>query len=448
MQDVAVKRDSFGSKWGFILSCVGSAVGMGNIWMFPTRVSKYGGGTFLLPYFICVVVIGLTGVVGEMSFGRAMRSGPIGAFGKAMEQRTGNGGLGRLIGFIPMLGSLALAIGYSVVIGWIFRYTFSALSGSILNPASIDEYGAQFGGMATAFGNNTWQIIGLVISFAIMVFGIASGIEKVNKVMMPLFFAFFIGLAIYMAFQPGASDGYKYIFNINPSGLADPMVWVFALGQAFFSLSLAGNGTVIYGSYLGDDVNVVSSAVSVAIFDTMAALLAALVIIPAMATTGAQLDSGGPGLMFIFLPNLFKGMPGSRILVIVFFLAVLFAGVSSIINLFEAPIAAVEELFRLKRWQAVAIIGVLGTVVGVSIQGIVGNWMDFVSIYLCPLGAALAGIMFFWMCKKEFIEKEINKGREGLKPFGAGLITVGKFVFCGLTILVFILGIVIKGGIG
>lgn len=125
-----------------------------------------------------------------------------------------------------------------------------------------------------------------------------------------------------MAFQPGAAEGYRYIFRIEPEGLADPMTWVFALGQAFFSLSLAGNGTLIYGSYLKDSEDVTSAARKVAFFDTMAALLAALVIIPAMATTGSQLNEGGPGLIFIYLPNLFKSMPGSRILVIVFFTAV------------------------------------------------------------------------------------------------------------------------------
>ena len=297
--------------------------------MFPTRVSAYGGGTFLLPYFICVIVIGFSGVIEEMSFGRGTKSGPVGAFGKAMATK-GHERLGRVIGMIPMLGALALAIGYSVVLGWIIKYAVGAFTGSTIAPADIDEFGAAFGNMASAFGNNTWQLVGLFITFVIMALGIAGGIEKANKVMMPLFFFMFAGLAIYMLFQPGAVEGYRYIFQINPEGLMDPMTWVFALGQAFFSLSLAGNGTLIYGSYLSDKENVVESAASVALFDTCAAMLAALVIIPAIATTGAQLDQGGPGLMFIFLPNLLKGMPGSSILVIVFFAAVFLAGLTSL----------------------------------------------------------------------------------------------------------------------
>ena len=240
-------RDSWKSNWGFVLACIGSAVGMGNIWMFPTRVSKYGGGTFLLPYFLFVIIIGLSGVIGEMAFGRATRSGPIGAFGQAIASRGKNPKIGQAIGYLPVIGSLALAIGYSVIVGWILKYAAGSLTGSVLAQADIEGFGQAFGQMAAPFGNNFWQTVGIVITFIIMVCGISGGIEKINKVIMPLFFFLFLGLAVYMAFQPGAAEGYRYIFRIEPEGLADPMTWVFALGQAFFSLSLAGNGTLIYG---------------------------------------------------------------------------------------------------------------------------------------------------------------------------------------------------------
>lgn len=438
-------RDGFKSRWGFILACIGSAVGMGNIWLFPARVSKYGGATFLIPYFIFVVLIGSTGVIGEMAFGRATGMGPIGAFGKATEMRNGNKKIGETLGLIPVLGSLALAIGYSVVVGWIFKYTFGAFTGSVLINEGVDAFGALFGGTASAWGNNSWQIIGMVVSIVIMAFGVGGGIEKANKVMMPLFFLMFIGLAIYIATLPGAANGYKYIFVLEPAGLADPMVWIYALGQAFFSLSIAGNGTLIYGSYLSKKEDVPSSARMVAIFDTMAAMLAALVIIPAMATTGEQLSTGGPGLMFIFLPNIFKNMPGGSIIMIIFFVAVMFAGISSLINLFEAPIATIQEMFNLNRHVAVGIIGVIGIVVGLSIQGIVSTWMDICSIYICPLGAALAGIMFFWVCKEKFTLEQVNLAR--LKPLGKWFYPLAKYVFCGVTVLVLIVGGIL-GGIG
>ena len=178
-----------------------------------------------------------------------------------------------------------------------------------------------------------------------------SSIEKANKIMMPIFFALFVILGIYVGFQPGEQvKDTVAIFRVDPKAFADPTTWIFALGQAFFSLSVAGNGTLIYGSYLSDEEDIPASAERVALFDTIAAILATLVIIPAMATTGAQLDQGGPGLLFIFLPNLIKGMPGGWLIAIIFFVAVLLAGMTSLINLYEAPIATVQE--KLKAWKS------------------------------------------------------------------------------------------------
>ena len=439
------KRDGFNSKLGFILACIGSAVGMGNIWLFPYRMATYGGA-FLLVYLIFDVLIGFSGVIGEMNFGRSAKAGPIGAFGAAAASRgEDKRKLGQIVGALPMLGALALAIGYSVVVGWIFKYTVGSFTGSVLAPADPAGFGAAFGGMATTFGNNMWLIIALVVTFAIMTLGIAGGIEKANKIMIPLFYLMFVGLAIYVGFQPGASEGYKWMFTIDPKQFANPMLYVYALGQSFFSLSLAGNGTVIYGSYLSDDTDTVSSAVLIAIFDTLAAMLAALVIIPAMATTGAVLSESGPGLMFISLPYLFKAMPGGQIVMIVFFVAVLFAGLTSLVNLYEAPIATLQDNLKFSRPKAVVTIAVIGAVVSLCIQGIVSDWMDFVSIYICPLGAGLAGIFFAWVWGRKAVEDEVSKGHG--KPIGGWYYPLYKWLFCGLTLLVFLAGIRF-GGIG
>lgn len=438
------KRDSFNNKWGFILACIGSAVGMGNIWMFPTRVSMYGGGSYLIPYFIFVALIGFTGVIGEMSFGRATKSGPVDAFGYACETKNKRK-LGEVIGFIPVLGALAMAIGYTVVMGWILKYMIGAFTGKTLAPADTEGFAASFGSMASAFGNNVWQIVALVIGIIILMFGVGRGIEKANKIMMPVFFILFAVLGIYVAFQPGAIEGYKYIFRVDPEAFADPKTWIFALGQAFFSLSVAGNGTLIYGSYLSDNEDIPAAAGRVALFDTIAALLAALVIIPAMATTGAQLNQGGPGLMFIFLPALFKSMPGGYIVAIIFFVAVFMAGLSSLINLYEAPIATIQEKLHLGRKSSCAIIAVIALVVSICIQGIVSGWMDILSIYICPLGAGLAGIMFFWICGKKYVETQVNTGRD--KKFTDKFYPICKYIFCPVCFLVLILGIVL-GGIG
>lgn len=438
------KRDSFNNKWGFILACIGSAVGMGNIWMFPTRVSMYGGGSYLIPYFIFVALIGFTGVIGEMSFGRATKSGPVDAFGYACETKNKRK-LGEVIGFIPVLGALAMAIGYTVVMGWILKYMIGAFTGKTLAPADTEGFAASFGSMASAFGNNVWQIVALVIGIIILMFGVGRGIEKANKIMMPVFFILFAVLGIYVAFQPGAIEGYKYIFRVDPEAFADPKTWIFALGQAFFSLSVAGNGTLIYGSYLSDNEDIPAAAGRVALFDTIAALLAALVIIPAMATTGAQLNQGGPGLMFIFLPALFKSMPGGYIVAIIFFVAVFMAGLSSLINLYEAPIATIQEKLHLGRKASCAIIAAIALVVSICIQGIVSGWMDILSIYICPLGAGLAGIMFFCVCGKKYVETQVNTGRD--KKFTDKFYPICKYIFCPVCFLVLILGIVL-GGIG
>lgn len=438
------KRDSFNNKWGFILACIGSAVGMGNIWMFPTRVSMYGGGSYLIPYFIFVALIGFTGVIGEMSFGRATKSGPVDAFGYACETKNKRK-LGEAIGFIPVLDALAMAIGYTVVMGWILKYMIGAFTGKTLAPADTEGFAASFGSMASAFGNNVWQIVALVIGIIILMFGVGRGIEKANKIMMPVFFILFAVLGIYVAFQPGAIEGYKYIFRVDPVAFADPKTWIFALGQAFFSLSVAGNGTLIYGSYLSDNEDIPAAAGRVALFDTIAAMLAALVIIPAMATTGAQLNQGGPGLMFIFLPALFKSMPGGYIVAIIFFVAVFMAGLSSLINLYEAPIATIQEKLHLGRKASCAIIAAIALIVSICIQGIVSGWMDILSIYICPLGAGLAGIMFFWVCGKKYVETQVNTGRD--KKLTDKFYPICKYIFCPVCFLVLILGIVL-GGIG
>lgn len=439
------KRESFNSRWGFILACIGSAVGMGNIWMFPTRVSLYGGGSFLIPYFIFVVVIASTGVIGEMSFGRAARSGPIDAFGMVGEKK-GKRKVGEGLGMIPVLGSLAMAIGYTVVMGWILKYAVGTFTGATLAPKTIEEFGGRFGTMASAFGNNIWQILALILCMCILIFGVGAGIEKANKILMPIFFALFVILGIYVVFQPGAAMGYQYIFRVDKAAILDPKTWIFALGQAFFSLSVAGNGTLIYGSYLSDEEDIPSSAARVAFFDTVAAMLAALVIIPAMATTGATLDQGGPGLLlFIYLPNLISSMPGSTIIAIIFFVAVLFAGMTSLINLYEAPIATVQEKLHVGRKTACVIIAVIGVIVSLLIQGIVSDWMDILSIYICPLGAGLAGIMFFWIAGKKYVETQINKGRE--TKFTKMYYPICKYIYVPICILVLVLGIAL-GGIG
>lgn len=445
MNDLQQGRDGFRSRWGFTLACVGSAVGMGNIWRFPYMVSLWGGLTYLIPYFIFVALIASTGIIEEVALGRRAGAGPIGAFGKCTEERYGSK-FGQWIGGIPVLGALALAIGYTVVVGWIFKYAFMAITGKLAGMGQdMEAIGGMFGTTASAWGNNGWLIVAIVATILIMVFGIASGIERVNKVLMPALYVLFICLGIYICTLPGSAEGYKYIFTLNPEGLKDPQVWIFAFGQAFFSLSVAGSGTVIYGSYLSKGENIAKSARNIAIFDTMASMLAALVIIPAMAVGGAALDSGGPGLMFIYLVNVFNGMPGGSIVAIIFYVCVVFAGITSLINLYEVPVAAIQEKLGFKRIPAVLLIAAIGCIVALIIQAIVSGWMDAVSIYVCPLGAMLAGIMFFYVLGKDKAEAEVNDGKE--KPIGPWFMALGRYVYVPLALIAIIAGAIL-GGIG
>ena len=462
LSDGKIKRDNFTSRWGFVLASIGSAVGMGNIWRFPVMISTYGGLTFLIPYVIFVIIIASTGVIEEFSLGRLFSSGPIGAFKGAMASYAEDnnksvkkaGNVGKSLGFIPVLGSLAMAIGYTVVMSWILKYAFMSVFGSLYAMGqNMDVIGATFGETASAWGANIWIVLTICVSFIIMFFGVSGGIERANKVMMPILFFLFVALGIYISTLNGASEGYKYIFSINLPEFASVQdafkfwakILVFAFGQAFFSLSVAGNGSVIYGSYLKKDADLPLSSRNVAVFDTLAALLAALVIIPAIATTGGVVSTGGPGLMFIYLVNVINGMAGGRIIGASFFIIVTFAGLSSIINLYETPIAFLQDEFKIKRSIATVIIHVLGGGIAICIQAITAQWMDVVSIYVCPLGALLAGIMFFYFLNKDKALSEVNRGSK--KPIGKWFYPAGKYVYCSLALIALVCG-AFFGGIG
>ena len=435
-------RDAFTSRTAFVIACVGSAIGVGNIWLFPYRLAEFGGAAFLIPFFIFVALLGLSGVIGEMAFGRMCKSGPIGAFGTAVKMRFGEQyeRVGRAIGIIPMLGSLALAIGYSVVVGWLIKYLFGSFTGSILT----GDVAAEFGSIAGNFGSLPWHLAALAITFVVMGFGISKGIERINKVMMPLFFVLFVILLVRVALLPNAGEGYKYLLVPEWEALANPKTWVYALGQAFFSLSLAGSGTLVYGSYLKKDVDVVNSAATVAIFDIISALLAALVVVPAVFAFNVDL-SAGPALMFITLPTVFEQMPAGQLFAILFFMAVLCAALTSLVNLFETPIESLENRFHVSRSVAVSIVALVAAGVGIFIESAdsIGTWMDVVSIFMIPLGALLAAIMFFWVCPKGTARKQAQIGRD--KKIGSWFEPLTKYVFVGITAVVYVLGIFFGG---
>ena len=438
-------RDSFTSRTAFIISCIGSAIGLSGIWLFPYRVSQLGGSAFLIPYLFFVALLGLTGVIGEMSFGRAMGCGPMGAFQKALALRGASHAksIGRIAGIIPVLAALGIAIGYTIVLGWFLKYLVAAGCGQLLLESDLPTY---FEGFTGNFGSVGWHAVALAITLGVMSFGISGGIEKLNKVMMPIFFVLFIVLLIRVALLPGALEGYAYLFMPRWEALTNPYTWALALGQAFFGLSLAGSGTLVYGSYLKKDVDVVYSARNIIVFSTLASILSAMVVVPAVFAFGVDAQSGPP-LLFIVLPQVFQEMPLGNLFCFAFFLAVSCAAITSLVNLYEPPIEALQQQAHLSRRAAVALVGIASLAIGVFIESgeTVSAWMDIVSMYAIPAGALIAAIMFFWVCPKGFARAQAQIGRD--RPVSKHFETWGRYLFVPITAIVIVLGIAL-GGIG
>lgn len=435
------QNGGFHSSFGFVLACVGSAVGMGNIWMFPYRVGQYGGGAFLVPYVLFIVLFGLVGLSAEFAIGRRAKTGTLGAYEYCWAAR-GKGRLGYILGWIPLLGSLGIAIGYAIIVGWVVR----SLAGAVTNTILTTEAAVFFGQATGNFGSVPWHVAVVLIATVILMFGATKGIEKINKILMPSFFVLFAILAVRVTFLPGAVEGYKFLFVPDWSYLLKVDTWVMAMGQAFFSLSITGSGMIVYGTYLKKSEDIPGASIRTAFFDTVAAMLAALAIMPAVFAFGIE-PNAGPPLMFITLPNVFKQMPMGQLFAVLFFLSVSFAGITSLINMFEAVSESWQTRFHLTRKAAVALCGGITLAVGIFLEAEpkVGSWMDFITIIVVPFGAVLGAISIYYVLGFDEIKKEMEEGRQKpLKPsFGA----LAKFVYVPLAVIVFILGIV-YGGIG
>lgn len=441
----APKKEAFSSGVGFVLACIGSAVGLGNIWRFPVMISQFGGLTFLIPYLVFVALIAYTGVIGEYSLGRASGKGPIGAIGWGFKYR-GMEKLGRFLGCVPVLASYGLAIGYSVIMGWVLYYIYLSATWQIAALGNdVKALEATFGGIACAHGCDVAIVVATVVCLLILGFGVASGIERANRILLPSLAVLFVVLGTYICFLPGASDGYKYIFALDVTKMFSPRLLIFAFGQAFFSLSVAGNVGIIFGSYLSKSEDIPKSSWLVAIFDTIAALLATFVIIPAIGITGTKLSVGGPGLMFIYLQAVFNGIPGGAIVETLFFISVASAGVTTLITIYEPSIALLKKKLKVNRWTAATLILSVGCFVAILCQDIVSPWMDVISIYCCPLGALLAAIAFFWMLGKDESLNAVNEG--AAHPVGEIFHAMGKFVYCLAAFFVIVAGALL-GGIG
>ena len=420
------KNALFSSRWGFILSAVGSAVGMANVWGFPAKMGSNGGGAFLVAYLFFVALFSVAGLSAEYAIGRRSRTGTLGSYRAAWATRGEKlGNAGGLLGWLPLAGSMCIAIGYAVIIAYVLKALFNSLTGELM---TVDT-GAWFDTFSsTNYSVIPFHIIVVVGTLLTLLLG-AKSIEKSNKIMMPVFFVIFVVLAIRVSMLPGAVEGYKFMFTPDWSALKNPMVWIWAMGQAFFSLSVTGSGMIVYGAYLDDDEDVVHVTIRTAIFDTIAALVAALVIIPAC--FAYNLDVGaGPSLLFVTLPRILQDIPFGQAFAIILYAAMVFAGVSSLQNMFEAVGESLQHRFpKLGRKIVLAMLCVVCLGFGLNMEPIFkwGPWMDIVSIYIIPIGATLGAFSWFWVMKKEDLLDEINKGTP--RPHGTLWHSAGRYLY-------------------
>ena len=429
------KNGNFKSTVGFVLACVGSAVGMGNIWMFPYRLGQYGGAAFLIPYLIFIALFGLVGLSAEFALGRMAKTGTLGAYAYCWKNK-----FGKYIGWLPLLGSLGIAIGYSVILGWVFR----SIQGVLTNELLTNDIPAFFTNMTQSFSNVPCHFLVLFVTCLLLFTSATNAIEKVNKILMPAFFILFIFLAIRVSLFDGAIEGYKFLFVPKWEYLLNKETWIMAMGQAFFSLSITGSGMIVYGAYLKDDVDIPKASMQTAVFDTIAAMLAALAIMPAVFSFGIDPVSG-PSLMFLTLPEVFKQMPLGNFFALFFFISVAFAGITSLINMLEAVCESWQNRFHISRKKAVLLCGMITFIVSVCIENgdVVGKWMDVVTIYIIPFAALLGAITIYYVLGWNDLKQELDKGRK--KPVGPTFKFLGKYVYVFLAIIILILGILYNG---
>ncbi len=425
-------KPKFSNRWGFVLSAVGSAVGMANVWGFPAKMGANGGGAFLVAYLFFIILFSTVGLSAEYAIGRRAKTGTLGSYKNAWATRgKGMGSAGGMLGWLPLAGSMCIAIGYAVIIAYVCKAFCSSLTGELM---TVDT-GAWFEGFSTSsFSVAPFHIIVVIGTVLTLLFS-AKSIEKSNKIMMPVFFIVFVILAVRVAFLPGAAAGYKFMFTPDWSVLANPMTWVWAMGQAFFSLSVTGSGMIVYGAYLSDEENVVGVAWRTALFDTTAALVAALVIIPACFAYGLDVGAG-PSLLFVTLPRILQDIPFGQVFAIFLYVAMIFAGISSLQNMFEAVGESLQNRFpKLGRITVLILISVICLGFGLGMEPIFkwGPWMDIVSIYIIPIGATLGAISWFWVMKKQDLLGEINKGT--LKPHGNCWYYSGRFLYVSCAII-------------
>ncbi|MBQ3006178.1 MAG: sodium-dependent transporter [Clostridia bacterium] len=411
---MAEKRSSFTGKIGFVLAAAGSAVGLGNIWRFPYLAAKYGGGIFLLVYIILAVTFGFALMCAEIALGRKTGQSAIGAF-RVLNKKYSF--IGAIASIIPVI----ILPYYSVIGGWVTKYLTVFATGG-MTEAAADGYFESF--IAKPFEPIGWFLLFIGLTALVVLLGVEKGIEKVSKVMMPVLVVLTVAIAVYVLFMPGAIDGLIYYVKPDFSKFSATTVLA-AMGQLFYSMSLAMGIMITYGSYMKKDVNLEKSVRQIEIFDTGIAFFAGLMIVPAVFafSGGDEAALGkGPGLMFITLPKVFESMKGGSIVGAAFFLLVLFAALTSSISLMETVVSIVRDKIGWSRNKTCILVLVFSILLGLPSSlgfGVLGNitlggmtfldMSDFISnSVLMPIVALLTCIFVGYVIKPKALIEEIE----------------------------------------
>lgn len=411
------KRGLWSSRLGFIMASAGSAIGLGNIWKFPYITGMHGGGAFVLFFIFCIVAVGIPLMVAEMIIGRHTRKDPVGAFRKL------RGGAWVLTGWLGIIAGFLILSYYCVIAGWAVNYLWLALKG-MFTPEHARQVPQLFSDLLSSdIRQLFWQAVFMGMTILIVIGGVKSGLERANKIMMPILFLILVILAGLGLNSPGGGLALRFLFSPDWSKL-DPPAMLEALGHAFFSLSLGMGAMLTYGSYAEEKTSIPNVAVTVSLMDTLVALLSGLAIFPIVFTYGME-PAAGPGLVFKTLPILFSQMPGGPIIAILFFLLLVFAALTSSISLLEVVVAYYCDENRWGRKKATLIMG--GIIFLVGVPSALSNHMfkdlhfigernfldsvDFLSTnYILPLGGLLIAVFTGWALTRGLARGELEKG--------------------------------------
>lgn len=412
-------RETWGNRAGFILAAAGSAVGLGNIWGFPTQVGQGGGAAFVLIYLLCVLLICFPIIVAELAIGRRAQQSPVGSFASLRP-----GTRWWLVGALGVLTGAGILSFYSVIAGWTVAYIWFTLTGQVTgDQAAVGAFFSEFTANAPATIFLAFLVLG--VTAGVLLGGVRAGIERVTKMLMPALIALLVVLAVRAATLPGAMEGLTYYLRPDPSRLLDPSLYSAALGQAFFSLSLGMGAMITYGSYLGKREGIASAAVWVVLLDTSIALLAGFIIFPAgFSIDGFDPSSSGPGLIFTVLPRLFSTMPGGQLFGAAFFVLLTMAALTSTISLLEVPVAHFVDAHSWSRRRAVLVVttAVLGLAIPSALSAgavpffssLPGLNLDFLSFmgtvwndFSLPIGGLLTAVFVGWVWRIDSALEEL-----------------------------------------